>query len=85
MVNFKREFPELGGGASSTRKNVFFPAKTSDESGYIELETMITSVEHDIKDIYRIVARAQREVYQKIRDKCGLSEMSIKVRRGFLI
>jgi len=45
------------------------------------LEAMISSVEADIKDIYRIVARAQKEVYQKIRDKCGLSEMSIKVRR----
>ena len=65
--------------SSHSARRVFFP---SDENDYIELEAMISSVEADIKDIYRIVARAQKEVYQKIRDKCGLSEMSIKVRRG---
>jgi len=79
------EFPELASRGETASRKAFFAEKTAatsgDENGYIELESMITAAEHDIKDIYRIVARAQREVYQKIRDKCGLSEMSIKVRR----
>lgn len=58
------------------------PYMGGEENDYIELEKLISGVEADIKDIYRIVERAKKEVYQKIRDKCGVSNYSIAVRRG---